>query len=50
MTAQSRPVNQRTSQWLNALGRFQPRELHKHLLRGSQLDPSTLREEFERLY
>jgi hypothetical protein len=29
------------------LGLFQPRELHKHLLRGSQLDRSTLRQEFE---
>jgi hypothetical protein len=32
------------------LGRFQPRELHKHLLRGSQLDRSTMRQELERLH
>jgi hypothetical protein len=32
------------TQWVR---RFQPRELHKHLLRGSQLDRSTLRQEFE---
>jgi hypothetical protein len=36
--------------YLNGLGRFQPRELHKHLLRGSQLDRSTLRQEFEQLH
>jgi hypothetical protein len=29
------------------LGRYQPHELHKHLLHGSQLDRSTLRQEFE---
>jgi hypothetical protein len=33
------------------LPRFEPgRELHKHLLRGSQLDRSTLRQEFEQLH
>ena len=36
-------------QRLNGLGRFQPRELHPNLLRGSQLDPSTLQPEFEQL-
>ena len=50
MTGQSRPVNQRTSKWLDGLGGFQPRELHKHLLRGSHLDRSTLRQEFEQLH
>jgi hypothetical protein len=50
MTGQSRPVNQRTSKRLNGLGRFQPRELHQHLLRGSQLDRSTLQHEFEQLH
>src|SRR5271168_2071652 len=50
MTGQSRPVNQRTSKSLNGLGRFQPRELRKHLLCGSQLDRSTLRQEFEQLH
>ena len=35
MTGQSRPVNHRSSKSFNGLGRFQPRELHKHLLRGS---------------
>jgi hypothetical protein len=50
MTGQSRPVNQRTSKWLNGLGRFQPRELHKHLLHGSQLYRSTSRQEFEQLH
>src|SRR5262249_24206512 len=42
--------NQRTSKWVNGLGRFQPRELQKHLLRSSQLDRSTLRQEFEQLH
>jgi len=50
MTGQSRHVNQRTSRRLNWLGRFQPRELHQHLLRGSHLDRSTLRREFEQLH
>jgi hypothetical protein len=50
MTGQSRPVNQRTSKRINGLGRFQPRELHKHLLRGSQLDRLTLRQEFEQFH
>jgi hypothetical protein len=50
MTGQSRPVNHRSSKSFNGLGRFQPRELHKHLLRGSQLDRSTLRREFEQLH
>jgi hypothetical protein len=49
MTGQSRPVNHRGSKSFNGLGRFQPRELHKHLLRGSRLDRSTLRREFEQL-
>jgi hypothetical protein len=40
-------ANFQMNQWL---GRFQPRELHKHLLRGSQLDRSTLRQEFEQLH
>jgi hypothetical protein len=35
---------------LNGLARFQPRELHKHLLRGSQLDRATLRQEFEQIH
>jgi len=50
MTGQSRPVNQRTSEWLNGLGRFQPRELHQHWWRGSQFDRSTVRQEFEPLH
>jgi hypothetical protein len=50
MRGQSRPVNQRTSKLLNGLARFQPRELHKHLLRGSQLDRAILRQEFEQLH
>ena len=41
-------VNQRTSKSPNGLGRFYPREPHRHFLRGSQLDRSTLRQEFER--
>jgi hypothetical protein len=45
MTGQSRSVNPRTSKWFNRLGRFQPREPHKHLWRGSQLHRSTLRAE-----
>jgi hypothetical protein len=49
MTGQSRPVNHRGSKSFNGLGRFQPRELHQHLLRGSRLDRSTLRREFEQL-
>jgi hypothetical protein len=47
MMGQSRSVNQRASKSLAGSGRFQPRELHEHLLRGSQLDCSTLRQEFE---
>jgi hypothetical protein len=43
-------ANFQMTQWLNGLARFQPRELHKHLLRGSQLDRSTLRQEFEQLH
>jgi len=50
MTGQSRPVNQRTSKWLDGLGGFQPRALQKHLLHGAQLDRSTLRQEFEQLH
>ena len=50
MTGQSRPVNQRTFKWVNGLGGFQPRELHQHLLHGSQLDRSTFRQEFEQLH
>src|SRR5271166_5662140 len=50
MMGQSRPVNQRTSKRINGLARSRPRELHKHLLRGSQLDRSTLRQEFEQLH
>jgi hypothetical protein len=50
MTGQSRPVNHRSSKSFNGLGRFQARELHKHLLRGSQLDRSTLRRELEQLH
>ena len=50
MTGPGRPVNQRTSKWLNGLRRFEPRKLHQHLLRGSQLDRLTLRQEFEQLH
>jgi hypothetical protein len=42
-----RPVNQHTSKCINGLERFKPRELHKQLSRGSQLDRSTLRQEAE---
>jgi hypothetical protein len=35
---------------LNGLGRIQPLELHKHFLRGSQVNRSTMRQEFERLH
>jgi hypothetical protein len=35
---------------VGGLGRFQPRELRKQLLRGSQLYRSTLRQEFEQLH
>ena len=49
MPGQGRLVNQRTSERLSGLERFQLRELHKHLLRGSELDRSTLRQEFEQL-
>jgi hypothetical protein len=37
-------------QILQGFGRSQPRELHKHLLRGSRLDRSTFRQEFEHLH
>jgi hypothetical protein len=47
MMGQSRPVNQRTSKSLTGSGRFEPRELHEHLLRGSELDRSNLRPELE---
>jgi hypothetical protein len=50
MTVQSRPVNQRTSKWLNRLGRFEPPELYENLLRGSQLNRATLRHEIEQLH
>src|SRR5262249_19171044 len=40
-------ANFQMTQWVR---RFQPRELHKHLLRGSLLDRSTLRREFEQLH
>jgi hypothetical protein len=35
---------------LNGLRRIQLSELHKHFVRGSQLNRSTLRQEFERLH
>jgi hypothetical protein len=35
---------------LKELVRIQPRELHEHFLRGSQLDRSTLRQEVEQLH
>jgi hypothetical protein len=35
---------------LSGLGRIQPREPHKHFFRGSQLNRSTLRQEFEQLH
>ena len=44
MRGQCRPVNQRTYKLLDGLARFQPGELHKHLLRGSQLDRAAPRE------
>jgi hypothetical protein len=37
-------------QMTDGLGRFQPRELHQHLLSGLLLDRSTLRQEFEQLH
>src|SRR5262245_7073332 len=49
MTGQSRSVNHRSSKSFNGLGRFQPHALHKHLLRGSRLDRSILRREFEQV-
>jgi hypothetical protein len=49
VTGQSRPVNQRLPH-SSRVGRFQPRGLHKHLLRGSQLDRSALRQEIEQLH
>jgi hypothetical protein len=50
VTGPTRPVNQRTSKLLNWLARFQPRELHKHSLRGAQLDSPFLRQALEQLH
>jgi serine/threonine-protein kinase len=41
MRGQGRPVNQRTSKWLNRSGRFQPRELHTHLVIETAMDGVT---------
>jgi hypothetical protein len=50
MTGLSQPVNHQSSRSFVGSGQFQSREPHNHLLRGSLLDRSTLRQEFEQVH